>query len=253
MTSATKEQRIAQLEGYAKTLVQALRVMDERRHILQPLLRDAEIAAALANKFRNTFGAHAYNHLVPMMAQDLVRDLARLFMDDDRRAASFVNVYRKAAEPSLHRELRRRFREIPDKWHDQPGPIPGLPEEQSDQVREQWRDRDRQEFEASFDEGWTLVTAAVKALETDVVGQKIKTFRDKFHAHLEMAPLGADPGPFDVSSLGLTFNDLLDFADRYMEPAFELMQVITGSVHNVQDSRRFIVGTVLTCGVSWPA
>ena len=88
MNREDREQRLRQIEGYAKTLVQEVRIMDERRHILQPLLRDEEVRRALAEKFRNTFGAHAYNHLAPMMAQDLVRDLARLLLDDDHRVVA---------------------------------------------------------------------------------------------------------------------------------------------------------------------
>lgn len=208
--------------------------MDERRHILQPLLRDEEVRRALAEKFRNTFGAHAYNHLAPMMAQDLVRDLARLLLDDDHRAGSLVNLYRKAREPGIHKALRDQFRKIPDKWHDQPGPIPGLSEEQTARIREKWRGKDREDFEASFDEGWASVRDAVSNLEIDPVAEKVKTFRDKYHAHLEMAPLGRDPGPFDVASLGLTYNDLLDFADRYMRAVFELTRILTGNVFDVE-------------------
>nr|WP_291769006.1 hypothetical protein [Limnobacter sp.] len=222
------------MEAYAKALIHGVRLMDERRHILQPLLHDHDVRNALAEKFRGTFGALAYNHLAPLIAQDLVRDLARLFLDSDSKAGSFTNLHRKASVQAVHRALREQFRCMPDMWHDDPSPIDGLTEEQSASIRAQWRDRDREDFEKSFDEGWTAVSSAIAAMETDPVAKKIKKFRDKYHAHLEMVPLGQDPGPFKVSTLGLTFDDILQFADRYMPAAFELARVLTGNVHDVE-------------------
>jgi len=94
--------------------------------------------------------------------------------------------------------------------------------------------RNHEDYAKSFDDCWTAATDACAQLETDPVAQKIKTFRNKYHAHLEMAPLGEDPGPFKVSSLGLTYNDILDFADRYRDAVFQLVRVLTGSVHDVE-------------------
>lgn len=234
MKAEEKKHRLEQIEAYAKALTQGVRIMDERRHILQPLLRDEDIRAALGEKFRDTFGAHAYNHLVPLFAQDLVRDLTRLYLDEDRKAGSFANLYRKASERDVHAALRERFRNIPDNWHQKPGPISGLTEEQTEKTRGEWRDKDREDFAKSFDEGWEIATAAMKELAEDPVAEKIKTFRDKYHAHMEMAPLGSDPGPFDVSKLGLKYNDILEFAERYMPALFELTRVLTGNVHDVE-------------------
>jgi hypothetical protein len=234
MKAEEKNQRLQQIQAYAKAMIQGVRIMDERRHILQPLLRDEKVRSALSAKFKSTYGAHAYNHLAPLLAQDLIRDLARLYLDYDHRAGSFVNLHRKAADPAIHDALRDYFRHLPDRWHEQPGPIEGLSEELSNRIRDSWRTRDREDFANSFTEGWATVTAAVTQLQSDAVADKIMTFRDKYHAHLEMAPLGKDPGPFDVASLGLTYNDLLSFADRYMPAVFELARVLTGNVHDVE-------------------
>jgi len=234
MKEEEKRGRLEQIEAYAKALIQGVRIMDEARHILQPLLHDDNVRKALATKFKDTFGAHAYNHLVPLLAQDLVRDLSRLYLDDDRRAGSFVNLYRKASDPVVHSALKEKFRRIPDQWHKEPGPIDGLSEEASRRIRDAWRDKDRDEFEKSFDDGWQIATGALREMEKDPVAAKIMTFRDKYHAHLEMAPMGKDPGPFDVASLGLTYKHLLDFADHYMDAVFELARLLTGTVHDME-------------------
>ena len=232
MTKVRTSDKLDQIEGYANTLIQSLRVLDERRYILEPLLENEPIKVALSEKFKGTYGAHAYNHLAPMIAQDTIRDIARVFLDEGKRAGSFANLYRKCSDKKVHTALRGKFRHIPDKWHDNLE-MPGLSTEQAASIIEEWRDKDREEFEASFDEGWAVATSALESLDSDPIAQKIKTFRDKYHAHLEMTPLGQDPGPFDVKSLDLSFNDIFEFLDRYIPPLFELVRVLTGSVHDV--------------------
>ena len=224
---------IEQIHAYAKTLVQSVRLLDERRYILAPLVENKSIKEALGVKFTNTYGAHAYNHLVPLISQDLVRDISRVFLDEGRKACSFVNLYRKSSEKKVLRRLRANFKHIPDKWHENPV-IGGLTARQSESIIDQMRDNDREDFMKSFDEGWGIVSEAIENISSDIIGQKIKTFRDKYHAHLEMTPLGQDPGPFDVGALGLSINDLFNFLDRYIPAIFELSRIITGSVHDVE-------------------
>ncbi|MTT53110.1 hypothetical protein F1529_11510 [Alcanivorax sp. VBW004] len=235
MKASELKQRLEQLEGYSKTLVQAVRVMDERRHILEPLLEDEEVKVVLGKKFRNTFGAQAYNHLVPWFAQDLVRDLARLFLDQDRRSGSLTNLFRKASEPQVHGALREQFRRIPDKWYENADGIGDLPKALAADMLAEMQESQRNDFEASFDKGWDEVSEAVSEMGANSVSKKLKTFRDKYHAHLEMSALGKDPAPFDVVSLGLTYNDIFAFADRYMKAAFELDRLISGTVSDPEE------------------
>lgn len=228
-------QRLEQVDGYSKTLVQAVRLMDERRHILAPLLHDEEVKNALGQIFRNSPGAYAYNHLVPLFAQDLVRDLARLFLDHDKRSGSLTNLYRKVSEPKLHSALRERFRRIPDKWYENVDGLGDLPEELAAEMLAKMQADQHKDFGKSFDTGWDAVTRAVSQLEMDPVSAKLKTFRDKYHAHLEMSPLGQDPAPFDVARLGLSYNDLFEFADRYVGTAFELNRIVSGTIYDFDD------------------
>lgn len=235
MKASELKQRLEQLEVYSKTLVQAVRVMDERRHIVEPLLRDEEVKGALSEKFSNSFGAHAYNHLVPWFAQDMVRDLVRLFLDSDRRSGSLTNLYRKASEPQVHWALREQFRRIPDKWYEDADGIGDLPKELAAEMLAEMQQSHRNDYEASFDKGWDQVSKGVSEMESDPVSANLKTFRDKYHAHLEMSALGQDPAPFDVASLGLTYDDIFAFSDRYMKVAFELDRIISGTVSDPEE------------------
>jgi hypothetical protein len=225
---------INQIKGYASALIHSLMILDERRYIFEPLIKNTPIKKALAKKFKDRYGALGYNHLAPLIAQDAIRDISRIFLDDDKRAGSFTNLFRKCSVEKVYAALRENFRQIPDKWHTNPE-IPGLTLKEAAPIVEEWKEKDRKEFEESFDEGWNIAMKAIESLKSDPVAQKIKTFRDKYHAHLEMTPLGKDPGPFDVNSLELSFNDIFDFLNKYIPPVFDLVRVITGSVHDIKE------------------
>lgn len=220
------------MKAYATTFIQGVRTMDQRRHILEPLVRDQEIKDALRIKFEGTDGVRAYNHLASWLAQDLIRDLARLFFDEQKKVASFKNIYRKASEPKMHAALKKQFSCLFDESSSIP--IAGLTEEQCASARRMLREKNREDLVKSFEMGWNFVSAEKTDMEKDSIVEKFKTFRDKYHAHLEMTPLDTDPRPFDVSKLNLSYNDILTFAERYMPAAFELARILTGNVHDVE-------------------
>jgi hypothetical protein len=220
--------RTKQAEGFIRALTQECHILDERRHILAPLIQDPEIQAALERKLDKTEGVRAWNHLAPLLGQDLLRDQARLFLDEDRRSGSLVNLWRKLqADPAI----RDHFREIYGRMLDDvnTGAIAGIPPEISAAFMESFRQQDRVANYLRFDEGWLRIGDRVAALATDPVAGKIKTFRDKKHAHFEMQKLDDDPIPFDIRTIGLTFNEILEFGDRCQTIVAELGVLLTGA------------------------
>jgi hypothetical protein len=69
----------------------------------------------LKKKLDKTLGAGAWNHLAPLLGQDLLRDQARLFLDDDKRSGSLstkrgqVHLRRQRLVWSGLRELKPRL------------------------------------------------------------------------------------------------------------------------------------------------
>ena len=88
-----------------------------------------------------------------------------------------------------------------------------------------------------FDNTWGKIGQAIIELKKSPVANKIVTLRDKSIAHLEMAVMEKEPKPFDIESLGLTINEILDFEDRYVEVAIELGLIVTGSSWDRDDGR----------------
>lgn len=228
MKAKELRQRIAQIDGFIRVLTQECHILDERRHILAPLIQDAAIQEGLRSKLDKTRAAAAWHHLPPLFGQDLVRDLARLILDTDSRSGSLANLWQKlAANPAIAAHFRQRYGRMHDGAYE--GPIAGLSAESSAAIIERWREQDREVNYAQFDKAWTEVSSQVHALLADPVAQKIKTFRDKVHAHLQMQTLTEEPKPFDVNSLGLTFNDILGYADRCQPVVADLGLLLTGT------------------------
>lgn len=221
-------QRIAQIEGFIQALTQQCHIMDERRHILAPLVQSAEIQKVLKKKLDKTPGAAAWNHLAPLLGQDLLRDQARLILDDDRRSGSLSSLWRKlCVDPAIKAHFRDRYGHMFDEMHHVQ--IGDLPPETSAAIMEQFKEQDRITNYARFDERWDRLEADMAALKTDPVAAKIKTFRDKHHAHFEMQKLDEEPKPFDVNTIGLTFSEVLAFGDRCQALVAELGLLLTGT------------------------
>ena len=228
MKSEELKQRVDQVEGFIRALTQECHILDERRHILAPLLQNSEIQQALKKKLDKTPGAGAWNHMAPLLGQDLLRDQARLFLDDDKRSGSLTNVWRKLrVDPMMKDHFREVYGRMFDDLHT--GTIGDLSAESSAAIMERFKQQDRDKSYARFDEGWQRLEADIAVLEADPTAAKIKTFRDKHHAHFEMQKLDEEPKPFDVNSLGLTFNEVLAFGDRCQTLVAELGLLLTGT------------------------
>ncbi len=220
-------QRVAPIEGFIRALTQECHILDERRHILAPLLQNADVQAALKRKIDKTTGARAWNHLAPLLGQDLLRDQARLFLDEDRRSGSLPNLWRKIhADPTIKAHFRDTYGHMFDELHD--GQIGGLSAESSAVIMERFKKQDQEASYAQFDERWERLEADMAAIRSDPVAAKIKTFRDKRHSHFEMKKLGEEPEAFDVEAIGLTFNEVLSFGDRCQAHVADLGLLLTG-------------------------
>ncbi len=227
------EKRIEQLGGYSTALIAAIRVMDQGRYILLPLLEDEALKDTLAVRLKNTHGAYAYNHLVPILAHDLIRDCSRIFLDAGDKACSLCNLHRKAASNDVLDVLRSKFRNIPDQFSEVRIYDLKLTEDDQKKYFANMREDQKNRYEEDFKSAWADLSAFVSGLEKNETALKIKTFRDKYFAHLEMQPLNQEPAPYNVENLGLKFNDVFAFMDECIKCCVNLVRLITGTTHVV--------------------
>jgi hypothetical protein len=183
VTREELEQRVRQIDGFIRVLTQECHILDERRHILAPLIQNTEIQAGLKAKLDKTIGARAWGHLPPLLAQDLIRDQSRLFLDNGHKTGSLPNLWRKLnADPAIKSYYRRSYGRMSDKHH--VGSISNFPADVSADFMKDFRQKDRRRNYSIFDKSWKKLSADITALSVDPVALKISTYRDKYVAHL---------------------------------------------------------------------
>jgi hypothetical protein len=114
----------------------------------------------------------------------------------------------------------------------------GLTEEQLKAIHERILEQDCEAYAEDFDRTWILTGEAIVDLGTDETAGKVDVFRDKYLAHLEMAPLGGHPGLVIAEGVELSYQEMFDFSDRYLDPVFELVRILTGCSHDVEEIKK---------------
>ncbi len=194
--------RVNQIDSYMKRLVMSVIQMNEKYFILKTLKENPNFWKTFHKKFKNSHGGKAFNDLIILIWHDFIREQFRLFLDEQKKAASLSNLHRKISEPKLHNKLRERF-------------------------CEQMKDLDYSITESStiFDKGWEENCNHIQKLKQDSIAKNIKTFRDKYYEHLEMAPLDSD-SPLNIEELNLNHKELLKFAENNTTAVFKLNKII---------------------------
>lgn len=217
----TPEKHIERIDGWIRALTNEAHFQDERVHLLKPLVLDTEVQIAMKAKLDKTRGVALWNHLAPLLGQDYIRDLARLFLDKGGKTGSLTNIWKKLQMPGMRAHYRESYSRMFDEL--QADPIEGI----SAATVDAWRQRDRDENAAQFDEKWAGFAQAMADLDDDPLALKIKTFRDKHHSHMEMQPMVQEPKPFDIATLGLTFNEVFSFGRRCQQLLADLGVLLT--------------------------
>lgn len=226
------KKRIRQIDGWIKALKSEVQFLDERSYLLKPLVRDDDVKAAMKAKLEHTAGVVLWNNLVPLLGQDYIRELARLFLDRGANTGSLTNVWRKLQAPGVRGHYRDAFSRL----------FSSLDVERldgsSEMPIEQRRENKRAWKTAVFDQRWAAVSQAMLELADDGFAHGVKTFRDKRHAHFEMQRMEEEPVPFDVGELGLTYDGIFDFGFRCEQILVDLGELLTQTHWNLSGASR---------------
>lgn len=227
MTEEKRSQSIRQIEAGIRALASECRLLDERRHILLPLLKDAAIQQALRAKLDSTPGAYAWNRLVPLLGLDLLRDHARLFLDTNAKTGSLMSLWRKfSADPEVKRHFRDAYGRMLDGLY--VGGVGNLPADLSAKVMSDFKEKDRNRNFADFDSRLLRLEADMATLAQDAVVGKVREFRNRYVAHMDVRELNGEFRLYDPAILGLTYDALFDFGGRCFAAVGVLMQLLTG-------------------------
>ena len=231
-------EKIEQINSFAFTLLKETQLMNQRRHIVEPLILNAEIKDELHSIMNNTYGANAYNHVIPLFIQDLVRDLSRLAFDTDKKTASLSNLHRKIKQDKVLEKIKENFILTPNKFNNNDQFLKDLPLETRERLTENYRQQNRKQFEKAFTESWEHIDKFVCLIDENTTVEKLKTYRDKYYAHIEMTPLGQTPEPFNLNNLGLKYDEVLRYLDEFIGIVYDLFRILTGVVYSPEDDNK---------------
>ncbi len=191
--------RAMKLRAHAEQLLDLFIGLREKYALLDPMVFDhATIQSKGAGQ-----RARGFSILRNLVSMSCVLDIAKIAIDKDKRTPSISRLVQALEDPKLRQDLRESFavRTVT--------PTSGYPPDVLEAMAAAER-RDEDARRREFERDVTDVAARWKALERSAALKSFETIRDKHVAHAELHHDGNEYKPFDVTSLGLTWDDLRD-------------------------------------------
>jgi len=190
--------RAIKIRAYTKAMIGRLVVADQKIAMLSPLLHDKE----LLKKWDDSYGGHGLNLLKMTLYFDLVRELAAISLDKDKRCPSVKNILQLLESQDLLNYLKAEYCEpLPINW------INDIDEDSKKFWEEKHHERDLAENEERFNKTYQEIKSEYKALKSSILHEKIRDARNKLIAHYEMRHDGETPRMVDPTDFGLKWGD----------------------------------------------
>lgn len=209
--------QIEKLEAYASHLLDAFIILRERYAILDPMLFDEGVVARHSANLRN----RGFNILLNSLFLSCAQDIAKLTMDNDKRAPSISNIAQAIKDENLRMEFRRRYAAwaIQPITEDDPEILAALKKMQVNEHSERGEHFDK--LYCEMIEQWDQLSACPEI-------NTFLTIRDKVSAHSELT-YSVDKYQFvDISNLGLKWADMKNTIEK-MQKIVELLSMLVRS------------------------
>lgn len=189
--------RVVKFKAYAEHLLDAFIELRQRYALLAPMLFNEAVAVGRGSGKQ----ARGFQVLRHSLVLSCAQDIAKLTVDNDKRAASLARLVQALAEDELRRELQDQYAEHV---------VPSIEEESDPEIVEALRRMELAEAverRAQFDTLYCEAMSLWAKLSTSETLAAFRTIRDKVTAHNEVRH-SADKYHFvDIGSLGLTWKD----------------------------------------------
>ena len=197
--------RIDDLASYVNTLVGLYVQTHQKVEILESLATHD-----LVDRLNPSYGANAFDALVNVLIQDIIRSTWALALDKAKTTPSVVNIWRLASHPDALPALRSRFVSA------QP-PEPARGPEQ-------------------FDEAVVRLQQSVQVATTGPQAERFTRARNKAIAHHEMQRQ-AERGLqlFDLRSVAIGWDGFREYVESLAPLVQDLALVITGAQYRLAD------------------
>ena len=189
------------LRAHADRVLDLFIGLREKYALLKPMVFDDATIRSKGTGQR----ARGFVILLDVVSMSCVLDIAKIAIDKDTRTRPTIRrLVQALKEPKLHQDLRESFAVR------NPTPASGYPSDVLEAMAAAER-RDEDARRREFERDVIDVTTLWEALECSAALKSFKTIRDKHVAHAELLHHdGNEYKPFDVTSLGLKWDDLRD-------------------------------------------
>jgi AbiU2 len=185
-------------------MIGRLIVADQKIAMLKPLLHDRD----LIEKWDGSHGAHGLNLLNMTLYYDLVRELAAISLDKDKKSPSIKNILKLLDSKDLLNHLKQEYcKPLPMNW------INDIDEDSKRFWEEKYSERELTENEERFNNTYQEIRGEYKSLKESELFKKIRDARNKLIAHYEMRHDGEAPRMVNPTDFDLKWGD----AEEYFE------------------------------------
>jgi hypothetical protein len=209
------QRRINNLVAYAKTLIDLYLQTHQEVEILESLG-----TTDLVDRLHDSYGANAFDALVNVLIEDIIRSTWAFALDQAEATPSVVNTWRLVSHAGVLAALRERF----------------VAAQSSDPVQGQERSGDTRTRSQQFDEAVDRLRQTVPAVTVGPQPNKFVKARHKGIAHHEMQRFaGGSPRRFDLRSTEIGWEDLREYVESLAPVVRDLALIITGTDHRIAD------------------
>lgn len=188
----------------------------------------------LRDRLADSHGMHAHSAICRILTDDLIRDVWAFTLDRDARAPSISNLWNQLRDGDFRDALREQFDDSNAlEWW---GPeLPSAERERRMQTAR--RDRRAAAFQA-FDQVIQRLEIGIPALLESEQARRICKARNRVIAHYNMVKTPAGHAIFDISTLGLRWEDPREFLAQAAPIVLELAGIIARAGFDVAEYSR---------------
>lgn len=209
------QRRIDDLLVYAKTLIELYLQTHQKVEILESLG-----TTDLVDRLHHSYGANAFDALVNVLIEDIIRSTWAFALDQAEATPSMVNIWRLVNHAGVLPVLRERF-----------GASQSVDAVQGQEELGNTKTRLRQ-----FDEAVDRLRQCVPAVTTGPQANNFVRARHKGVAHHEMQRFaGASPQRFDLRSADINWEGLREFVESLTPVVRDLALIITGTDYRIAE------------------
>ncbi len=205
--------RINDLVAYAKTLIDLYLQTHQKVELLESLG-----TTDLVDRLHDSYGANAFDALVNLLIEDIIRSTWAFALDRAEATPSVVNIWRLVNHVGVLPVLRERF----------------VTAQSSDPVRGKERFGEAETRSQQFDDAVDRLRQTVPAVTVGPQPNKFVAARHKGIAHHEMQRFAkGSPKRFDLRSTEIGWDGLREYVESLAPVVSDLALIITGTEHRL--------------------